>query len=77
LHIHGGGFVLGDEKSQDKLLKMYADAGNLLVISVGYRLAPEYAFPEGPDDCFDIARWLVDTKPYGESNPLRFIGGEV
>lgn len=53
LHIHGGGWVLGDQKSSDDLLQFYADAGDLAVISVGYRHAPEDPFPNGPEDCFD------------------------
>jgi acetyl esterase/lipase len=44
---------LGDEKSSDALLSLYADAGDVAVISVGYRLAPEHPFPRGPEDCYD------------------------
>lgn len=62
IHIHGGGFVLGDERSTDGLLKHYADTGDLAVISVGYRLAPEDAFPKGPEDCFDVGEWLYGLK---------------
>ncbi len=58
LHFHGGGWVLGDERSQDGLLQLYADAGDLLSISVGYRRAPEDPFPKGPEDCIDAGRSL-------------------
>jgi acetyl esterase/lipase len=51
-HIHGGGWVLQDEKSQDPTLQGIADATGLLCISVGYRLAPEHPFPAGPNDCY-------------------------
>lgn len=77
MHLHGGGWVLGDERSTDILLQFYADAGDLAVISVGYRHAPEDPFPKGPEDCFDAADFLAaySEKQYG--GPLRFIGGEV
>lgn len=54
-----------------------ANGGDALVISVGYRLAPEHAFPAGPDDCDDAADWLVDNalKEFGAT--LQFIGGDV
>lgn len=76
LHIHGGGWVLGDHNSHDNLLQLYADAGDLAVLSVGYRLAPENPYPQGPQDCMDVGEYLVKNseKDYGGS--LRFIGGE-
>jgi acetyl esterase/lipase len=75
--IHGGGWVLGDQHSADALLQTYADAGDLAVVSVGYRLAPEHPFPCGPNDCIDVGEYLVmnSEKVYG--SPLKFIGGEV
>ena len=77
LHIHGGGWTLGDERSQDEFLQFYADAGDLAVISVGYRLAPEDPFPKGPEDCMDVGEYLVKNSEQNYGGPLRFIGGEV
>ncbi|KAK9326888.1 Alpha/Beta hydrolase protein [Lipomyces starkeyi] len=76
LHIHGGGFVLGDERSFDFLLERHAEAADLAVISIGYRLAPEYPFPMPSNDCFDVADYLVlnAEKEYGA--PVKFICGE-
>lgn len=77
MHFHGGGWTLGDERSYDKLLQFYADTGDLAVVSVGYRLAPENPYPKGPEDCIDAGEYLVKNseKDYGGS--LKFIGGEV
>lgn len=60
LHIHGGGWVLGSEKDQDGILKTYADASGCVVISSSYRLAPEHPYSAGPEDCYDVAEYLVD-----------------
>ncbi|KAH6701997.1 Alpha/Beta hydrolase protein [Leptodontidium sp. MPI-SDFR-AT-0119] len=76
MHIHGGGWVLGDEKSHDGLLQFYADAGDLAVISIGYRLAPENPFPKGPEDCVDAAEYLVKNAESAYGGPLKFMGGE-
>jgi acetyl esterase/lipase len=76
MHIHGGGWVLQDEKSQDVMLQDIADNAGVLVISVGYRLAPEDPFPAGPDDCYDAAEWLVDHAEEEFGAPLSFVGGE-
>ncbi|KIW19922.1 hypothetical protein PV08_00497 [Exophiala spinifera] len=76
LHIHGGGWVLGDEKSQDSNLQDRANRTGVLALSVGYRLAPEHPFPAGPNDCYDVAEWLVDNATSKFGAPLGFVGGE-
>lgn len=76
MHIHGGGWTLGDERSTDSLMKWYADCGDLAVVSVGYRLAPEDPFPKGPEDCLDAGEFLVKNSEREYGGPLKFIGGE-
>ena len=58
-------------------MKRIAEGANLAVISVGYRLAPEHPFPQGPEDCYDAAEWLVDNSQDKFGAPLKFAGGEV
>lgn len=76
LHIHGGGWVLQDEKSQDPPLQLLADNTGLLCLSVGYRLAPEHPYPAGPQDCFDAAVHLVRHAREEFGAELAFVGGE-
>lgn len=69
--------MIGTHDSQDARLQLYADTGDMAVISVDYRLAPENPFPKGPEDCFDVGEYLVKNSQPEYGGPLRFISGEV
>jgi acetyl esterase len=76
LHIHGGGWVLGAANQQDPMLEHIADSTGLAVVSVEYRLAPEYPYPAGPDDCEAAAVWLVKNARAEFGSDVMTIGGE-
>ncbi|EDL50454.1 alpha/beta hydrolase [Erythrobacter sp. SD-21] len=59
--IHGGGFVIGDRDVYNALCTEIAYRLDLPVVSVEYRLAPEYPFPAAPDDCEAAARWVASS----------------
>lgn len=64
-------------RSQDSSLQNFANVACLAVVSVGYRLAPEYPYPQGPEDCYDVGEWLVDNAEAKFGARLKFVGGEV
>ncbi|KAK4455654.1 acetyl esterase [Podospora aff. communis PSN243] len=76
LHIHGGGFVLGNHQDQDATLQRYANTCRLTAVSAGYRLAPEDPWPAAVHDVLDVATHLVDNGVSLFSAPLLFIAGE-
>ena len=59
LFIHGGGMVLGDLDGDEVTAVLIADEVDAVVLSVGYRLAPEYPFPAAPHDCYAALLWFV------------------
>lgn len=75
-HIHGGGWVVGSADRQDARLEEIANGCNLAVVSVEYRLAPEDAYPAGPDDCEAAATWLVEHAKAEYGSDRLLIGGE-
>jgi acetyl esterase/lipase len=76
LHLHGGGFMLGQADHFDEMLNALAQKCHVAVVSVDYRLAPENPYPAGPDDCEAAAVWLVENGPAEFGSKKLFIGGE-
>ncbi|MGO1184043.1 MAG: alpha/beta hydrolase [Micrococcaceae bacterium] len=58
--FHGGGWVTGDIDSYTPACTTMADLMGCVVASVDYRLAPEHPFPAGLDDCYRVARKILD-----------------
>lgn len=52
LHVHGGGFTLGDPSLYGGFLGSLAAQTGMRVRSLHYRLAPEHPFPLGLQDIF-------------------------
>jgi acetyl esterase len=61
VYVHGGAFFLGSLETHDSVARSLATETGLKVISVGYRLAPEAAFPAGLQDCYAAVRWAAEN----------------
>lgn len=59
LEIHGGGFLFGSIEMMDGWCQMVAKEVDAVVVSVGYRLAPEDPFPAGLEDCYAALAWTA------------------
>jgi acetyl esterase len=58
LFFHGGGFVIGSIETHDILCRQLSLLSGCAVLSVNYRLAPEYKFPTADNDAWDALQWL-------------------
>ncbi|UYO37533.1 alpha/beta hydrolase [Rhodopseudomonas palustris] len=75
--FHGGGWVIGDLETHDVVCRGIAHDGELLVISVDYRLAPEHKFPAAVDDAIAATRWIADNaKTLGIDPEQLSVGGD-
>lgn len=62
LFMHGGGWVTESIETYNKVCLNLAQNTNNIVVSIGYRLAPEYKFPNGLEDCYCVAKALYLNK---------------
>jgi len=77
LHLHGGGYILGDPELQDGPNRSLAAELGYVVVSVDYRLAPETRFPGAVEDCYAALTWLyVHAEHLGVDRSRIAIGGE-
>jgi acetyl esterase len=75
--FHGGGWVIGDLDSHDVVCRKLADEGELIVVSVDYRLAPEHKFPAAVDDAIAATRWIAEhAKQHGIDPSRLMVGGD-
>lgn len=58
--FHGGGFVVCDLDTHDSIARALAVRSNAVVVSVDYRLAPEFPFPAAYNDSVCAFRWSVE-----------------
>lgn len=56
VYAHGGGWVMGDLETHDRLCRALASASGCAVIAVDYRRAPEHPFPAAWQDVQDVLR---------------------
>lgn len=66
--FHGGAFYMGSVDTHNSITSAFARLANVVVISVDYRLAPEYPFPTGLEDCSNVAKYVLE---HGDSRQLR------
>jgi acetyl esterase len=55
--FHGGGWVVGTLDTYDPLCRALAAATPAVVVSVGYRLAPEHRWPAAAEDAYAATLW--------------------
>ncbi|WP_030739588.1 alpha/beta hydrolase [Streptomyces sp. NRRL S-31] len=66
MYFHGGGWVLGNENTHDRLVRQIANGARAAVIFVDYTPSPEARFPVGIEQAYAATKWVA--KHGGEIN---------
>jgi len=75
VYFHGGGWVIGSLGGADGACRALANHGGCVVISIGYRLAPETKFPGPVEDAYASVSWVAKQAADLGIDPARIASG--
>jgi len=79
LYVHGGGWVLGNAGTHDRLVRELAVGANAALVFVEYDRSPEAQYPVAIEQAYATARWIVlDGQNHGvDASRLAVAGDSV
>ena len=76
IHLHGGGFHLGNLETEDISCRLLALHTRTAVLNLNYRHTPEWTFPTPVQDVWDALNWISSSADkYGIDGSKIIIGG--
>ena len=61
IFIHGGGWFAGNIETHDVFCRKIAKYAKCIMVSIDYRLAPEYKYPCALEDCREAILWVKNN----------------
>jgi cation diffusion facilitator CzcD-associated flavoprotein CzcO/acetyl esterase/lipase len=76
VYFHGGGWVFGDQQSDEPFCRDMCRRSGMIFVSVGYRHAPEHRFPAAAEDAYAATRWISEhaAELGGTAGPVMVAG---
>jgi acetyl esterase len=59
LHCHGGGWVVGDKDTHERLVRELANAARAVVVFVNFTLAPDAQYPVQNEQAYAALEWVA------------------
>lgn len=77
VYFHGGGWVIASIAAYDSSARALANAAGALVVSVGYRYAPENRFPAQHEDSYTATQYVMKNAASMGGDPKKVaVAGE-
>jgi acetyl esterase len=79
LHLHGGGWILGDRDTHERLDRELANAVHAVVVFVDYTPAPEAQYPVQIQQAYAALQWVAShgSDIGGDSTRIALVGDSV
>lgn len=71
VYFHGGGWRFGSRNNVQNPMRLLAQFSGAVVYNVEYRLAPEYMYPFGTDDCWAVLKYVHANAETLQVDPTR------
>jgi acetyl esterase len=69
--IHGGGWILGDKDTHDRLIRELANGAHAAVVFVNYTPSPEAHFPVAIEQAYAVAKFVAEKGATMNIDPTR------
>ena len=77
VYVHGGGYILGNLDTHDRICRLLATKSGWAVLAVDYTLAPEKQFPTQPDQVLAVLQYVAaNGAEMGVDGARLAIGGD-
>src|SRR5581483_5704214 len=60
MYFHGGGWVVGDRETHDRLLRELANGANAAIVFVEYSRSPESCYPIANEEAYAATQWIAE-----------------
>ena len=60
VYIHGGGWVIGDKETHDRLIRELAVGANAVVVFVDYDRSPESRYPTAIEQSYAVTKYVAE-----------------
>jgi len=71
MYFHGGGWVLGDKETHDRLVRQIANGANAAVVFVEYTRSPEARYPVAIEEAYAATKWVSEMGQILNVDPTR------
>ena len=77
LYLHGGGWVVGNLDTHDRVMRLLAKFSGATVVGIDYALSPEHKFPVAINETLAVIEWLETSGRNHDLDPGRLaLGGD-
>jgi acetyl esterase len=83
LYFHGGGWVMGDRETHDRLVREIATGAQATVVFVDYARSPEARYPVAIEQAYSATKWVAENGATIKVDPSRLalagdsVGGNI
>jgi acetyl esterase len=71
IYSHGGGWVVGDRDTHDRLIRELANGADVAIVLVDFTRAPEAQYPVAIEQVYSATRWVAEMGHEINIDPTR------